>query len=301
MLHHEFERGIEEARLKQSLRTADKIVWQQAGFPAVHHPDVNTLLSNISIGKPNSTSLKIHPDMRSEFHEAFERQLAARNADRELYAIGWYDNETRNITISPDILKFSDDIINKTLYFEAAADISMRKTITKPEDYTRNQEKAIRKALAMLFDKKRRPWIEETILARSGFRTVIQSGEYSIIDLAEVPPEYIPIYNQIYPTVHEVITDQIVKLEGDIHAFERNAKHRELQILPSEGHKNFVNALFNLLPFVNWRNILYAFKTGDIDKTREYLKNVNPHAEIIIRSLVMGMQIDEQLIRQVKW
>ena len=187
--------------------------------------------------------------------------------------------------------------LQRILYHEFATDVSSRMELLDPRRYSPTQRSLVERNLEFLFAKKHRPKLEETKITKAGFREIAMVDRYSVGSLY---PDSIENINEVYPTIVEIITDQILRRGGDCHSFDTDAQRGNVLVLDTDEHRCFAGTLLSVMRYIDWRGLLVAFKTGDVDKTVGYLtKYVGDKAQNVVGGLVGAMQADEEYIMMV--
>lgn len=283
------------ARIEQQLQTTATKVWTKPEFPAAHRPNIDRLSSHIRIGT-NFSPLPLHPAMKPEHlargHEQRMRHLAESTAVK----VTNYDFMTRDISFGTDIVGLPDIQLRRFVYHQAGIDTLNKESPIPHNQYTDTQKERVTFILNHAFDSKSNIAIDRTHIVKPGFRELVFTDGYY---LAEIGPLESPLMDQLYPTAFEIITDQIMRRGGDITSFDAAASSGQLQLMSEDTHPQFTQMLFEVLKFVNWRDLLDALKIGYIEQTAAHLdeKAIEPDlgAGIFIE-LFNAMKADEQNI-----
>src|SRR5581483_1814542 len=209
----------------------------------------------------------------------------------------WLQLPNRDIIIPYYTLRFPDKDLRRILFHEAATDAYFQPVReTQPDKYNSKQREFVLNILSSAFQEDKIPTIDETILIKRGFLEYLSIDGY---DIAYQGPEIGMVADEVYPTIHEIITDHLVDLNGDFELFEQLVQQGSIRPLSNETHPIFAIDLFDIIRFVNWRDILSAFKTGDIDKIIAYIDQHggNGYGENMAASLIDTMIKSEEQIK----
>lgn len=293
----ELDREIQVHRMQGLLSAADRIAWSRPSFPGEHRPDVAALSPKIGIGTNVAQELEPHPQMRPEVLEYFQKSAARARAVSN--KVAWYDFSTREMILNPLLVGGPDDEVLKVIYHEAATDISNRASVVLPSQFSPDEIVRVREVLQAAFPPGAAPSIDEASITRSGFKKYIIVGEFLI---SMFYPAEIENFDEVYPTVHEMVTDQIVRRGGDVEYFDSDAKSGQLRTVGFESHQSFAGMLFRVLTVIDWRDLLSAFKTGDFHDTLAVLEKTAYNKDYgagILAELFTAMKEDEELIERV--
>jgi hypothetical protein len=292
----EVEREVQVYRFSQFLTDADRRVWSKPGFPEHHRPDVPSLSHGIRIGTGIESHFEPHPGLKPEVLEMFRTNLQELRESSNSAA--FYDILTRQLTFNPILAFGPDDHARRFAYHEAASDISNRMVLISPEEFTSWERARAEAILREGFADGNRPTLDELHIARSGFLRYLMMGDYLLSSLL---PADIHYADEAYPTIHEIVTDQIIRRGGDVEYFDSDAKSGKVRIVGRESHLRFSSMLFRVMTMVDWRDLLDAYKTGEL-KEAAVLINDRTGEDIgsgIIIELFNAMKEDEETIEDV--
>lgn len=292
----ELDREVQIHRMRGLLTAADRIVWSKSSFPAEHRPDVAGLSSGIKIGTNIDNNLEPHPQMRPEVVVSF--QASAQRAKTVSDKIAWYDISTRQMVFNPILAGNSDEKVRRIIYHEAASDISDKQELVSRDQFTDEEISRVEEVISAAFPDDNPFSIDQVYMIKSGFKKYIMAEGFLI---SMFFTEEVDNLDEIYPTIHEIVTDQIYRRGGDIEYFDSDARNGHLRIVGLEGHQNFARMLFRVLTVIDWRDLLTAFKTGNIEDALDVLedKAVDPdYGAGILMELFEAMKHDEELIER---
>lgn len=293
------ERNFRE-RIISLLRHLDNQVWSIPLFPIEHRPDVDYLAQNIIIGEYMPQDHLIHPSLKPKVRRMME--MAAGRTGREIRTkkIAWHDAQKRHIMIFGSTMRLPDFPLMRCIAHECATDLACSARIIKPCSYSSSQIESIKELLRQSFDKRRRPRIEETRIEKIGFRELLYHGNFYISEVVGDP--LIFYLNEVYPVVFEILTAHILNMDCGILRFSSLAREGQLTSLPHEQYPAFTSTLYEYLKYIDWRDILSAFQTGELDETYAILDRANSPAfdgiDVIVH-LTTSMIEDERRIQEL--
>ena len=145
--------------------------------------------------------------------------------------IALYEPSTRQIYLRDDFQNWPKTTLRRTLIHEATTDTLLRTADILPQQYTPEQQTTIAELLKIGFERKKRPKIGQTRIRKLGYREVLCVGKYAVTDLKE--PMLMDL-SEIYPTMMEIFTSQILARNGDVLAFDTDVSNGNLQMLPQK-------------------------------------------------------------------
>lgn len=295
----EFHKKEVQSYLRGLLQKLDQQVWSKPSFPAEHRPDVDHLSQNLFIGTKPDPCLQIHPHIRPELRESIIAGMRAFELENAENKIAWYDPRNREIIIFPEALQCPEILLQRFIAHEAATDTSCSIQEITSSSYSEDRKSRATLFLKEAFAKKKRPRIRKTRIEKMGFRELLFEGPYAISEIFRTP--LILHVNEVYPVIFEIVSAHILKKNGDIDLFDRDSKAGQLGILPYEIYLQFTERLNNTMKYIDWRDILTAFGTGDFYRTPEILEgasSVSVDGNKVFSYLSNGMIIDELNIAQ---
>lgn len=293
----EIEREAQIYRMRNLLAAGNRVVWSQSSFPQEHRPDVEVLAPLIRIDTGIASELTTHPGLKPEVIQSYADSAAASKDESD--KIAWYDFESREITVNPLLAGDSDEVARRTVYHEASHDVSNQPETISSDRFTAQEADRIRLIVEAGFPEDAKPRLEDVYLIKSGFRRYVMSDGYLISMLFGGE---IGHFDELYSTSHEIITDQIYRRGGDIFSFDLDARRGLLRSVGRESHPGFSLMLMKVLQVIDWRDLLTAFKTGDIKKTVRVLREKADDPEYgdgILLNLFEAMKSDEERIYSV--
>lgn len=291
------EKTAQVDRMRSLIREADTKVWSQKDYPQAHRPEVAVLLPKLQIGIFPAQSYTTHPQIKPEWLVEGTSLTNDLHLEDAIKQMAWYDETTRRIFVSEGMLSLPNASLRRILYHEFATDLCGRMEILSPIQYSPIQRQLVEENLDFLFADNYRPSLETTHISKAGFKEIAMVGEYSIGLLVSPAIDNV---DEIYPTMVEIITDQILRRDGNVSAFDRDAKKGTVLVLNEDDHPQFAETTFNFMKYLDWRNLLNAFKTGDLQQTLDYIaRYAGDRSEMVIASLSAAMERDEQLIASV--
>ena len=286
------------ARVRSALEEAENVAWRNIDFPLMHRPAVSHLATNITIGDFVPSQRIYHPNIRLEILELAQREQQRR---MEKGSVFWYDPESRMLVVSTKAFGLSERMLKRFAWNHAARDISTRAQIMEPP-YPSTLNQRVAQMLDLSFEADQRPAVEETTVVKEGFIKKLLAGEYFVTNLLVADPD-IEYVNEVYPTALEIITEQVMIKHGQIPTFEQLIQQFGLFYLPGfEPHFSFAKALFQAMRSIDWRDILDAFKTGEVEDTIAFLerKAKGPNMGLsLYLNLVQAMKQDENELRRI--
>lgn len=293
----ELEKTAQLNLIGRLIQEADKRVWIQEDYPKGHRPDISRLIPKIQISSFNTEPYKPHPRVKPEMKRIGDALTGELRLQASMNEVAWYDESTGRMFFSEGAVSLPDTALRRILYHECATSVSSGMELLSPRQYSPAQRGLVERNLEFLFAKKHRPKLEETKITKAGFREIAMVGKYSVGSLY---PDSIENINEVYPTIVEIVTDQIIRRGGDSHSFDTDAQMGKVLVLDADDHSRFAGTLFSVMRYIDWRALLAAFKTGDLHQTVEYLtKYVGDKAPNVVGGLVGAMQADEEYIGMV--
>lgn len=297
------ERERQLVRLRDMLVKADEYVWGNPSYPQDHRPDISHLLPRITIGNWLATEYESHPGMKPEILADLTIQRQQAQARSQLNKVGWFNPVTRQIIIAEQALIHPDQFVERFVWHQAARDNSNRLEVIPPSHYSPFFRERIPLLLDLAFPAHNRPDISETTVLKRGFRRLLFVGEYSISNLhGPDGAAKIDMLDQIYATAVEIITHQGVQRWVDINSLDHDAKRGQLVASPHEDHPRFADMLFREMRYIDWRHILTAFVSGEME---EAVRILEQHAQLprigagLFLELLSTMEQDERFITQI--
>jgi|GEM_PF-6867325 len=290
----EVEKALHVHRIRQQLQSASTLVWEKPEFPAAHRPDVASLSPKIKIGA-KGTPLVLHPEMRPDILARLRAQMRAVTSHNEITQIAWHDAVSGEIFFSPKTIGLHDRILKPTIYHEAAHSLIPAVSIP-PDQYSEIDRRQVSGILHDVFEPSSNIALDQSSITKIGFRKYIEVDGFFITDLIAADVMYL---DEIYATTMELITSQIAERGGNIARFDADAKNGRLRVDRKQEHQLFSKRLFSALQFIDWRCLLDAFKTGDLDEAIAILsQHVTAPAEGsgIFVALFETMKADEDAI-----
>lgn len=290
----EVEREMQVYRMRGLLSAGNRVVWSQSTFPEQHRPDVGALTPLIRIDTSIANELKPHPGMKPEVLEAYSEEAKAKREVSD--KIAWYDFESREITLNPLLALDSDEVARRIVFHEASHDVDSRPEIILPAEFTRQEVDRLKAIIELGFPEGARLKLEDVYMVKSGFRRYVMSNGFLISMLLGGDIEH---FNELYSTSHEMVTDQVYRRGGDIQHFDSDARSGQLRVLDGENHPYFATMLMKVLQVIDWRDLLSAFKTGDLRKAIRVLRENADDPEYgdgILLGLFEAMKRDEERI-----
>lgn len=289
---------LQRYRIQDMLQQAQVKVWNNRRFPNAHVPDVAFLKDNILIGEAPDFSFTFHPELRPELLAMHEESVAKQDSVDAIKKVAWYEPANRSLIFFPQVLVLPDEELRRVVYHEAATDIVGKQEEIQPEQYTEEQTQIVSQALSEVFPENINKPVERTTIVKLGFREMLYVEGYPAADLTH--PDLM-IIEEIYPTTSEIITDQILRRNGDIRSFDKDAIDGKLR-LPGpylDSNEEFAKVLFVAMRFVDWRDILTAYGIRDISGTLEHIRQSAKDPNIaggIFVELFDSMKRDEERI-----
>jgi hypothetical protein len=253
-------------RFEKILTKTDKNVWRMSGYPSEHRPDIDTLIPTMTFGKSNE--LPIHPKLKSELQQQHTRSRTKYDI-RETVTCVWYNALDRQLVVYKRASALTDPQLNPHLWFAAASDTSLRLQTLPADQYNDQTRDYVNNCLREAFKLKGRPTVDQTAILKSGFRRLLMADNLVVGDMVTLGSSEV---QQIYPTTVEIVTHHIAERWGDVNRFDRDTRNHLVtgHDLPSEPTR-FTDTLFEVFTYINWRDILTAFCTGDKTQAIEIL------------------------------
>ncbi|QQS43673.1 hypothetical protein IPM65_06045 [Candidatus Roizmanbacteria bacterium] len=290
-------------RLVEMARSLDRQVWSKGGFPAEERPDLDFLLPRLQINSNPSLSLLSHPEIQQLkgtpiWAQMVEEGTAESKEQHELSEekkIAQYDSLTRTISIAESALIVPDRNLKRYLAHELATDNYSRAQTTSLEQLPEDRQTQINQFLQQF---------RQMGLKLEGPVQVLKNGatEHLLVDgylVATVSGQLAGIYDEIYPTIFELVTSEIDQRNGNIGRFERDIRQQKLQIARNEQHPHFTESVFKAMELVDWRILLKAFRHTDFDYVLDLLRKESEYGEGIFARFVADMEKDEHEIENV--
>lgn len=294
------EKAAQLSRITRLIHQADEMVWSRPTYPAGHRPNIEVILPKIQIGTFATEPYKIHPLIKPELRqegEAIQQQLMTEDSIKQA---AWYDESTGRIFIGEANLADPDSVLRGIIYHECAFSVSAGLVVLSSPQYSPSQHLLVRQHLTAFFAPHNRPKLAETTIHKSGYREEAMIGQYSIGSLY---PASIDLVHAIYPTIVELVTDQIVQRAGNFSTFDKDIRTGLVSVATSYDHPRFARRLFFLMGRIDWRELLAAFKTGDLERTVNHIANSarvkRPNALNVLNDLCGAMQEDEACINMI--
>ena len=264
---------VQRIRIQDMLNSANLQVWNNRRFPTAHTPDIATLKSNIffSVDDAPEAKLEPHPLLLPEILSVSNMNLAREREEVRHVKDSWYNPVTRATIYHPRLLKGPEDDLRRSVYNSAGADISLKYTVVTPDQYSNEDREFIASALTEVFVPGANISLSQTEIHQSGYRRIMTTSGYVI---GEMAPREVMLFNEMYPVAFELITDQIMRRQGDFQAFEMDAKSGRLRLKDPhlDPNASFAHVLFAALRHIDWRDILTALNMNDIENSVDHLE-----------------------------
>lgn len=294
---------IQLARLRMLASSLQTSVWSRDYFPKEDRPDFNFLLEKLCIDDNPVAGPPLHPKMQQfegspEWRRLQQAGMAQSHEDflaGEAKKIAQYNPYLRAISFSKRSLLLPDKYLQRFIAHEMATDIYGRAVVTPYQDLTAGMRKSVDDSTAQL----RSHGIymsEDLAVTKTGYMTHLLSGGLLVAQLS-FPEAY--IFDEIYPTVFEMISGELMKVGGSVKKFEADARKGRLQIDPNEQHPNFVRTLFESLQYVDWKDLLRAYRKSDDERTLRILGEATEHSQGIFVGLFDSMDRDEKNLESI--
>jgi hypothetical protein len=206
-----------------------------------------------------------------------------------------YDPFRREIVLDPVLLNHDDSWIRRVVVHESAHDLSDRMKNIPATSLPSEQQRGIERDFKDIFKKNTAPKLRQVTVKQAGFRKFFFAGD-KVIGEHPLPVRSVM---EIYPTIVELVTDQIMDLNGDIAKFDQLAAQDKLPFSQEKNNPNFFNYLAQAMTYVDWRILLDAFKTGDIEQTLNRLEAAHKEAANgIFLNLTEAIEDDEKMHMQ---
>jgi len=247
-------------------------VWQNDNFPSAHRPDVPFLKSHLRVvsdirGAMRETSLVFDPDIKLSIRKKLELSLRDYSASMGRAKIAWHDNTSGVISLSQEALLYGEFALVRILAHEAATHTACFERKIYPSQYSESQKKQVEQILKDAFDKKKRPTVADTVIAKEGFRHLLMRRGRGVI--AELyPSPLIPIINEVYPNAFEMVTAYLTIYNFD--EFNSLARMGRLPFLDYESSPLFARNLRTVWQFFDWQRVLDAFLPGQIQECYDH-------------------------------
>lgn len=276
------------------LAEADLSVWSQMGYPQDHRPDIGYLAQHIFLGRGVRTMLRPHPNLKPKYFAATKDALKQTGLAHDI-RVAEYDPFRREMVIDPALFNHDERWQRRVIVHESAHDLSDRMVSIPGTALPSENQRGTERDLEQLFKRNTAPKLRQITIKQSGFRKFVFAGE----NLIGEQPRPIPSVTEVYPTIVELVTDQIMDLNGDISKFDQLAAQDKLPFSQEKNNPNFFNYLAQAMTYVDWRILLDAFKTGDIEQTLNRLEAAHKEAANgIFLNLTEAIEDDEKMHMQ---
>ena len=270
------------------------VVWSNPHFPPAHKPSVDVLKGRIIIADPNPLNrrltFKMDPLMKREVLELSQRRIKDGDRINEASKVAmWYPD--RRIALSPHLRSVHFDKLQSIITHEFATDTLDQTTTVMSTQYTPFQKREVEGCLLDFFDNLNRPRLEDTYIEKIGFRELIRRKKWLIGDLVQNASEL----DELYPTMMEIVVQNILGLNGNIAAFDQAAKDGKLTVL--NDHPRFSAIMNESMRLVDWRVIMDALLSRDESKTRAIFDQYNhQYGGKLLDAMMMSMGEDEDTL-----
>lgn len=284
-------------RAVNTLKDADNLVWSNLLFPRAHRPDVEFLAANIKVADQPSQYVYHHKMRPDILKDVARRNLLMKDRISSTF---WYDSVTRQLVISRRAFNYDDGKFRRFCFNHAARDNVARREVIEPDQYPDELVQQIEDSLKLAFHIKNCPPLQDTKVIKAGFMRSLFAGPNLVTDLSDMDTRFI---NEVYPAALEIITDKIMIEGGNIFSFDSEAqKGLDGPTGKSMEHFRFANTLVAMMQVIDWRDILTAFKTGDVERTIAILEQKAKQPNIggrIYGGLVEAMKQDETSLMSI--
>jgi len=213
----------------------------------------------------------------------------------EAKKIAQYNPHSRRISFSSRTLFLPDNLLQRIIAHEMATDTCGRAVVIPYQDLEGDMRQAVDHAVALLqqngIDLK-----DDLSVAKTGYMSHLLSGGFLVAQLSH-PEAY--IFDEIYPTIFEMISGELMKIGGSEGKFQADIRKARLRLDKDEEHPNFVRALFESLQYVNWKDLLHAYRQSDYMETIQLLERASIYGRNIFVALYDTMEQDEKNIESV--
>ena len=197
--------------------------------------------------------------------------------------------------IDPVLFRHEEPWIRRVIVHESAHDLSDRMKIIPGTSLPLEQQRGIQQDFKDIFKKNTAPKLRNVSVKQAGFRKFYFAGDKVIGE----HPLSVRSVMEVYPTIVELVTDQIISLNGNISKFDQLAAQDQLPFSQEKNNPHFFNYLAQAMTYVDWRILLDAFKTGDIEQTFNRLESAHKEAANgIFLNLTEAIEDDEKMHMQ---
>ena len=291
---------VQLARLSMLANGLQTGVWSKDYFPQEDRPDFEFLQEKLCIDDNPVAGPLLHPKMQRfegspEWRRLQQAGMAQSYGDflmGEARKVAQYNPYTRRISFSQRSLSLSDKYLQRFIAHEMATDTYAKAIITPYQDLTDEMRISVDNAISQLNQYGIRLG-NDIAVSRTGYTTHLFADNLLV---AQISPPQAYILDEIYPTMFEIISAELAKVRGSVMKFERNVLTGKLRIDPNEQHSNFVRTLFQALEYVNWKDLLRAYRQKNFEGTLNVLNESTEYGGDIFMSLFESIEEDERII-----
>lgn len=294
-------REMQLAQYRQVLDIADTRIWSQPWFPQAHRPEVGLLKENLTFSTAQPDQFIIHPGMKPELKAILEQGFldVAEDEDRNKIAMCYPDSHV--IQLRDGIVTSDRSEVRRVLFHEAATDRYSQPRIIVPDEYDADTASRVDGLLRGAFDVSSGIGIGNSTIERRGFRRVLMVDGYFVTDM--VTGQNVVTADEIYPTIIELLTEELFGEDTDIDTFEREISSGEYKMRSPNDHIFFTNTLLRVLRVINWRDLLDGLAIGDAHATIDHLdqkilaSGIRANGAGVFMALINAMSKDEERIK----
>lgn len=293
----EYEQTV--GRLESMLRKGE-VVWQQ--FHPSIRPDVGRVVQSITIGKISSTHLPIHPSLPYDFREKIAQNLLYSGLVDRSSLITYTDAVSGRTILTQRALGLPDRALERTMYYHAAADLSLRMVLKNRWMLNEREQEGIEATKSYFAS--RGFLCQPDGVACLGFRKIVTESSFALAEIEDL--DVADALNFLFPSAMEILTEGIRFNDGDVRVFLHNLRQGIAGLSPIEDHPSFAVTLYESLmkleheEYGGWQALLIGLRTGDRDGLLGWLDPITGSSDAtgnLIGNLLVAYRDDETAMR----